>query len=130
MADIERIDRALAHIKLHPELHFQESWIKVTSCGTGGCLAGLTVLQEYPDAKPIEDGTRDDVYTRVLVKGVQMFVDTEANKLLDLRRGQSSALFAPENTLGDLMKMRDMLAENPEVTGEELEEAASWWAED
>lgn len=129
MADIARFDRALAVIEAHPELHHQGSWLVKLSCGTGGCLAGHVLLQEYPDGKPslFSPGLRGvGGYGRTtfdgyrLADGTVVDVEEHAGKLLGLNYSQRSFVFDSGNSAKTLRAMRDTLAADPRATGTAL----------
>jgi hypothetical protein len=141
MVDIERLDRALAQIEAHPELHRQEEWLIKLDCGTGGCLAGWVVMQEYPDAKPAVDAEDPlSAYRNTERYGVVTFdsvrlpdgrllnVADEASRLLGLKvELDQEELFDSVHTLAALRVMRDALAADPETTGDDLSEAVWVW---
>lgn len=127
MADIERLDRALAHIEVHPEQHNQHVWMRPgntegrVDCGTAACLAGWVIAQEYPDAVFVMDGwdrmspgsmasnfrTGDDSPDR------QRRIEDSATELLGLTPGQATVLFSAGNTIVELKNMRNLLAADP-----------------
>lgn len=124
MVDIERLNRALAHIEAHPEQHDQGVWLRKVDCGTAACLAGWVVIQEYPEAGFVRD--RYDIgntYSRVdiLPEGEAPLVDEVASQLLGITSDQADALFDESNTIGHLRAMRDLLAADENVYGDELE---------
>lgn len=124
MADIERLNRALAHIEAHPEQHDQGVWLRKVDCGTAACLAGWVVIQEYPEAGFVRD--RYDIgntYSRVdiLPEGKAPLVDEVAFQLLGITSDQADVLFDERNTIGHLKAMRDLLAADENVYGDELE---------
>jgi hypothetical protein len=129
MPDFERLDSLLDHIEAHPERHQQRNWLTKLSCGTGGCLAGLAVLREYPDGEPaltpktqwIVDRTRDGGgqnwgiinFDAVQVRHRLYAVAEEAQRLLGLNTDQAEALFAADNTTADLRALRHLIAAHP-----------------
>lgn len=131
MVDIERLDRALAHIEAHPEQHDQGVWARnvgddgKVNCGTAGCLAGWVVAQDDPDARFIRDDLDEQIpgntYSQVQTgTGKVESVEGRAQRLLGLNLEQGRALFGADNTVEHLREMRDMLAENPRVPGYDL----------
>lgn len=137
MADIERLDRALAWIEAHPEQHDQGVWARdvgadgKVNCGTAMCLAGWVVAQEDPDATFI----RDDIDTQMpgmmhstvrTGAGDVESVEDLAGRLLDVTPGQREALFSAGNTIEDLKAMRGVLVDNPDAAGIELEDACGY----
>jgi hypothetical protein len=127
MADIERLDRALAHIEAHPEQHDQDVWLRDTTaggkvdCGTAGCLAGWVVAQAHPEASFIRADDADKApgaCSRVEIEpGVVRPIEDYAQQLLDISKGQAVALFMPGNTVETLKGMRNILAAQPYATG-------------
>ncbi len=127
MIDIARLDRALDHIDAHPELHQQGEWLVTLDCGTGGCLAGWVVLQEYPEAELVRTWADEPGYFSHVKAGEEVIsVPFEAARLLGVNEDQSLALFTSENTIGQLRAMRDALADNPAATWDELVGVADW----
>lgn len=124
MIDISRLDRALAYIEAHPDEHNQRVWLKAASCGTTACLAGHVVMQEHPDGHPSgvyyhEGGHAYDFW--LVPGGMQLPVAQEAARLLGLDEEQADSLFCGSNTLDDLKRMRDMLADDPDAPGWKLD---------
>jgi hypothetical protein len=130
MIDIERLDRALAYIEAHPEQHNQGVWLSSpvpkVDCGTAACLAGWVMLQEYPEAVFEQDRyDHGPTYSKVREPyGEQMDVEATARKLLGLDHGQAGVLFAPENDLAALKRLRNVLATDPQASHEALVDAA------
>lgn len=123
MVDIERLDRALAEIEAHPELHRQGTWLIKLDCGTGGCLAGMVMLQEYPQGVPdrMNSGRMAVSFDALrLPNGNLIDVERGAAELLGIGREQRLVLFAPENTLEHLKAMRDLLAADSDASYEDL----------
>lgn len=125
MADIERLDRALAYIEAHPEQHDQGVWLKKVDCGTAACLAGWVVVQEYPQAGFVK--TAYDYGDRFSMVGINpqdepVYVHLTATELLDINGEQADELFNEFNTLQHLKRMRDLLAADPGVGWKALRE--------
>lgn len=144
MVNIERIDRALDEIRAHPERHFQRAWLTSLApqpddasasdapltCGTGGCIAGLAMLQEYPDGKPVslcawavKDVDEDHWDGLEMPDGAVYSVSRQAQRLFGLNEEQADTLFEASNTLRDLEAIRDALAANPNADGNDLYDA-------
>jgi hypothetical protein len=130
MADIERLDRALDYIERHPEQHDQGVWMRGTTadgkvdCGTAACLAGWVVAQAHPDAVFVPDKLdlsprmrHIRMHSAVRIGDQVEPVADQARKLLDINEYQAQALFSAGNDLGDLRRMRNLLAEDPDVSG-------------
>jgi hypothetical protein len=130
MADIERLDRALAHIEAHPEQHDQGVWLRTpdgdgaVSCGTTACVAGWVVAQAHPDAVFVPDeldrAARTRMHSAVRIGDQVEPIPSRAQRLLGINSSQADALFRAGNDLDDLKRMRDMLAEDPDVSGSDL----------
>lgn len=114
MADIAKLDAALAYIEEHPEEWDQFSWGRRTprnACGTAGCIAfhvgriDGAEMTWWGSSLELIGGASPSRYAR---------------ESLDLRIDQSTALFMGNNSLDDLKAMRDALAKNPDATDREL----------
>lgn len=46
MANVEKLEAVMDHIRMNREQHDQERWAVKTSCGTTMCFAGWTVVLE------------------------------------------------------------------------------------
>jgi hypothetical protein len=113
MVDIERLDAVLEYISEHPEQHSQNLWASKTHCGTVACLAGWTVILEYPGAE-LEGGSL------ARVDGVTMIIRDEARDLLGLNTAQEDALFLGAQNIVELRKLRDYIVAHPEASVPEL----------
>jgi hypothetical protein len=117
MADIAKLDAALAYIEQHPKEWIQSTYgQKDVRCGTAGCLAfhvglidgaEITWGRKWNGYQPIEE-----------IGGVQP--SAYAQRALGLDYEQAESLFFEWNTLADLKAMRDALAANPGISGDEL----------
>lgn len=70
--------KVLDHVTGHPELFKMSTWGQVTECGTAGCLAGHTMLQDgysfdedtsrfvRPDGSTVSSGAEGDEAARLL----------------------------------------------------------------
>jgi hypothetical protein len=77
--NIELMDRVMTHIRLYPEQHDQESFGRLTECGSAHCFGGWAVA--------LIDGTEsfrwsNDIVVGVIVNGQRWDVDRRASFLL------------------------------------------------
>jgi hypothetical protein len=122
VADIAKLDAALAYIEAHPEEWRQDSYgHQSPECGTAGCLAfhvgrldGAEVLFERPWA--------DGFAPVATIGGADP--ETYARESLNVTHAQAAELFAANNSLAALKAMRDALAANPDISGAELDAIA------
>jgi hypothetical protein len=113
VADIAKLDAALAYIEEHPEEWDQGNWGVKNPCGTAGCLAfhvgrldGAPITWDRPP-----DTSRWAYVERIGGKTPSNY----ARDSLGLSDGQAAALFFEFNSLDELKTMRDRLAENPNI---------------
>jgi hypothetical protein len=116
MANVEKCQAVMDHIRMNPELHNQRYWGTKTECGTAFCFAGLTcVLNGHTNF----EWRSGDVYgvsaaksyaELVIVDQVKMHVRMLAASLLDLDWHESHVLFGTQNTVDDLELMVKNLA--------------------
>jgi len=114
------LDAALAHIEANPEQHEQRWWFsRAQGCGTAMCLAGTIAWQAgWKPISPEDWSTTTDDYGNpvkicalVAKDGVDRHVGTLARELLGLDGDDADNLFGAYNTLADLRRIRDELAE-------------------
>lgn len=127
MPDIERLDRALAHIEAHPEQHNQGAWVQSpgdrVNCGTAACLAGWVVIQEHPEATFVRDKWDvGDTYSHVRIgpDGPTHLIERLAAALLDVDEQRAGQLFCAGNDLDVLKAMRNLLREDPYASSVDL----------
>jgi hypothetical protein len=114
MADIAKLDAALAYIEEHPKEWAQGSWGHRNACGTAGCIA-------YHVGRLDGAAIEWDDYSDGL--GPYFSVDriggegpaTYAQRSLGLSDDQADDLFGGANSMQDLRDMRDALAANPDA---------------
>jgi hypothetical protein len=126
VADIELLDKVIEHIKAYPALWDQSGWAVATACGTTHCVAGWAVHLTYPDAVPgLRDLTEDS--EMFVFDGATKRYDSAAMRLLGLDATQAGSLFAAGNSLPDIEKMRDSLANDPNADLYPLRADAEVW---
>jgi hypothetical protein len=114
MTNLYALDLAIKGLEAHPELHFQEEWLVLTHCGTGGCLAGMIALQagwtptdwSQVGLEPTVLAATAQVQKGDLIRGVEEV----AREVLDHPDGVYTGLFSGGNTLADIKRIRDRLA--------------------
>lgn len=128
----------MAWIKANPKVLAQETWGRMTPCGTVACLAGHGVLRAggklrytpgyngvlaadevYLDTLPpdIRDEVERYAFHRHDTDGTLMAlvdVDVVARKLFGIDAGQANDMFASCNTLADLERFVDAVVNNKE----------------
>lgn len=123
MADIAKLDAALAYIEAHPKEWRQDSFgLTSPECGTAGCLAfhvGRLDGAEVVFERPWSDG-----FAPVATIGGRL-PEIYAMRALDLSDDQADELFAANNTLAALKAMRDALAAEPAISGSDLDAIAA-----
>lgn len=95
--NIELLDKALKIIREHPEHWNQRHW----HCGTSHCLAGHVqiIVQGFP--YDIEEGNVNNHWDAYY----------DARDSLAIDKHSADVLFNAHNTLDDLLRYRDILAE-------------------
>ena len=126
MANIELLDKVLDYIKTHPQEWRQSSWYAILTpdgtlltdddmvdepCGTAFCFAGHAAMMTGFPKPPSHNG---DIWTGV-IDGREYFVDSWAERVLDLTDDQADILFQSGNTLDDLETIVNAIKENPEI---------------
>ena len=154
--DLTVLDNAIAEAEAHPEKHFQNNWLIRTGhdenwCGTGGCLAGIIVMQagavpewredvtprqamENGDASVltecwsgryhsgrIEAGTIVQTGAYVTYRGQSRYVPALAASLLGVNHQDLGGLFEGYNTLEDIKRVRWALM-TPQQKAEERQD--------
>ena len=116
--NLDVLDAALAHIAAHPEQHDQRHWIvRGPDCGTAMCLAGVVAWQAgwAPEwSTGFSDNVNGNAWmdtADVTRDGKIRLVSSLAAELLGIGWRDADRLFAPDNTLADLRRIRDELAE-------------------
>lgn len=113
MANVEKLEATLDHIRMNREQHDQRAWAMKTECGTAMCFAGWTVaLEGYEFAwkgEPAMDfygnAISDDYATRCMKPGVassESRVEWAAANILELDVPQARELFYHSATFDDV----------------------------
>lgn len=112
MANIEKLEATLDHIKMNRDQHDQRAWAMKTECGTAMCFAGWTVaLEGYKFAwkgTPAQDfygnAISDDSATRCMKPGVAFSerVELAAADILELNVTQARELFYRSQTFDEV----------------------------
>lgn len=119
MVDIQALDEVITQIKAHPELHDQEVFFAQTECGTAGCVAGWRVLLDGGEPHTYDNGTVSDLYANLPGSVKPIDIPEYAQRRFGLDNESADVLFAPGNTLADIERMRDVLAEQGRLTWDE-----------
>lgn len=114
MADIEKLDLIIKHIKANPEQHRQSAWGLRTECGTAYCVAGWTGVIDQARMEWCDlDGGWEGWAELVGIGEYSVF--GYAKRSLGLSDDQASALFCGSNRLDAIEQMRDALAADPDA---------------
>ena len=116
MANTERLQAVLEHIRQHPEQHDQATWGFRDACQTSTCFAGHAILMYAPERARWEGGILG-------VTGLER-LDTLAGQILDLTDQQCRSLFFDAITVDELELMVGHLNEHPHAARVELGQAA------
>jgi hypothetical protein len=116
--DLERLDAAIAYIEAHPLEWNQHWWFTRTACGTACCLAGtVAMLDGWTPANWTRGFAADTQEAWEVEKnGAPRYVREVAAELLGVSRLAAYVLFAGDNDLDRIKKIRAELA--GEVSGE------------
>jgi hypothetical protein len=119
VVDLAKLDAVLKYIEEHPKEWDQTTYgQKLPECGTAGCVAFHVGRL---DGAEITWGARWNDYQPIDRIG-GMPPAEYAQRALGLDYDQSESLFWEWNTLADLKAMRDALAADPDISGEDLYE--------
>lgn len=115
MANIELLDRVIAHIEANPEAWDQRQWAIQMPCRTAFCLAGWTVHIAHPDAQPEWSDVTHEAFGVTIPGDLMPYWSyfNLASQDLDLTTGQASMLFDELRTLAEIKKIRDLVAADP-----------------
>jgi hypothetical protein len=106
MANIEKLEAVLDHIKMHPESHNQEVWAEKTECGTAYCMAGWAVALAGYEFCWRSDGTTSSVITERTATSTHCeLIEEIATAVLGLDFRDADDLFHSLNTVDDLELM-------------------------
>lgn len=122
MADIAKLDAALAHIEAHPEEWRQQTYgSRSPSCGTVGCLAYHVAVLDGAEIS-WSPWHYTGLETVAAIGG--MPPRDYGAWSLGLSLGQADELFGENDTLDMLKAMRDALAADPDIHLSDLAAAA------
>lgn len=126
---LAELDAVIAQLKQHPEQHNQMVWIQFEgkvaptlvpelTCGSAFCIAGAVVARAGATAlweqQEDYDGDLTNIWncnTVVAPDGLEWGVSRYARKVLGLNPWQADALFSGSNTMDDIDRVRDRIAQ-------------------
>lgn len=122
--NVELLQRTMAYIEAHPEMHNQGEWVDLDpECGTAACFAGWAAILEFGDRVINLD---DECATGFCLPaphdrdedGIPLSMSEQAGNLLGLTRRQSWTLFCASNTRGMLRAMVNDLVATGDLAGD------------
>lgn len=111
MANVEKCERVLAHVKADPELLRQDKWMIKNECGTAGCFAGWAALLNGHTPRWHHFGSDDwESAYACDEEGRCVLISEVAESLLELTKREADVLFYGKNKIEDIELMVKNLA--------------------